>query len=453
MVAGLILTQDQDYLASLPADGITGILSALASGESASIAVLTDSTGYNHYNWPRQLGLFIADKIPAVYGVDLRVEYRRWNDATQSYDVPEILRAGTAGRRGVTFNKVRSRKSPLSAFWTDDIEIGGTFALASWSPSLATGDQTLLYCGASGVQAFRLVVLSDDANRGKLYLEWKAGGVTKGFFSTNPLGYADGQTVDLKATLDVDNGSGGYTATLLASTDGGATWTALRTSVTTAGVTSVDKVANSTVLVGGNQTALVMTGTVYDAYLRNGIGGGRLTISPIEQWQLDSGVDGTVTGSPTLYITNGTRPGGGLSYLNDAARLPKMLPIAPGLVMLATSHNDTTLENLAWLSGLDGWLAAVKARNPLANVCWLAENPRVAPASYIESHAKRVRQSMSWAVRNALPVIDGFRPFMALGGALPNYLEAVDGIHPNEARGSPLQCATVNAAFASRMPS
>lgn len=148
-----------------------------------------------------------------------------------------------------------------------DIDIQMNVAMDDWTPA---AEQTLVSkYGAAGQRSWLLNVTTG----GLLKLINSADGtatITRS--STVAVGGVDLAAKWVRATLDVDNGATGNTATFYTSTDG-ATWSALGAPVTTAATTSI--FASTALLrVGPNENAAQwFGGNVYRVRLYNGIAG------------------------------------------------------------------------------------------------------------------------------------------------------------------------------------
>ena len=89
--------------------------------------------------------------------------------------------------------------------------------------------------------------------------------------STVAVPFTNGQRGQVKVTLDVDNGGGGYTVTFYTATDG-VNFTLLYSVVTAAGITSLPTITASLDF-NLNQGATELAGRVYRGIVRDGIGG------------------------------------------------------------------------------------------------------------------------------------------------------------------------------------
>jgi len=151
---------------------------------------------------------------------------------------------------------------------TGDIDLRCKVALDDWTPST---DNLLIGKWSTSNQSYYLAV---GATTGILSLRWTTDGSTANTASSSVAPtVADGATLWVRATLDVDNGASGNTTTFFTSTDG-LTWTQLGTTVVTAGVTSI--FSGTGVLEIGTRlagTSLPARGKFFRAQVLNGIGG------------------------------------------------------------------------------------------------------------------------------------------------------------------------------------
>jgi hypothetical protein len=125
--------------------------------------------------------------------------------------------------------------------------------------------------------------------------------------STAATGLADGEAKWVRATLDVDNGASGFDVQFFTSNDG-ATWTQLGSTVTTAGVTSI---FSSTALgsIGRFHSSVELTaGKIYRAQILNGIGG--TTVLDVDTSVITSGSATTFTALTSQTVTIGRATSG-----------------------------------------------------------------------------------------------------------------------------------------------
>lgn len=412
---------------------LANVRAALAAGSTASLMVQGDSTGNDDDEWVMLVTQAFAAQYPTAH-----VKYSLWNDVNQDHDAWRVVQAGS-GERHALMNNSRTFFTPLAAFTaiTGDIDVRIRVSLDTWADG--TARTFMARYGAAGQRAWRLGM--NTSNR--LFFAWTADGTNEStaggnVAATGPVPFANGDTGWLRATLDVDNGGGGRTVSLYYSLDG-ATWTSL--GVSSGGVVASIFDANLTdyEIGGRGSNGELITGKIYEAQIRNGIGGPIVNPQPIEAWmpRTASGQGaGTFGGGPTLYVINASRSGANLTYLTDTTRFPMMMPPFIGAtVFQSCCHNDYTLTNgLAYQALRDGWLSQMKTRLPMASFVLVTQNPEMSPSTLenVYSHARRRLELMGWARRNGVEVVDTYGAIVSdpRGAA---FLTKVDGIHPTAA--------------------
>lgn len=417
---------------------------------SASVMVLGDSTGANTYNWPYTFG---AQVVPA----GCQVMYKIFNDTTQDYGAWTVIQAGTTTRNGVAGEpNIRFPSGTLAqriqfpatvGAPASDIDVRIKVSLDDWTP--AALNTLMAYFGAAGNRSWRFYVNT----AGSLFFEWTADGTTIISSGSTALGFTDGSTNWVRATLDVDNGGGGYTLTYYKSTDG-VTWTTIGTPVTTsAGTTSLYTPTGINYVIGTANGGSPLIGNVYEAQIRDGIGGPIMNEQPIENWHFtsstfDDGAQSPIQGSPTLYVVNGSVSGQGLDYFNDTTRFPKMTPKHPSAVLIVnTSKNDSLYLGDTLKTKLDTLTAAIAARQRFVSTCFMAQNPNISPATPIEMQAIRTREMAQYAKSKGYSVIDVCRAFYEDSRGIVALTNAADGKHPSVPAGADLATSVVVRAF------
>jgi len=151
---------------------------------------------------------------------------------------------------------------------TGDLDLRVKVAMDDWTPSAVT-----VLVGKVQTTSQRSYWLELGSN-GRLTLNWSTTGANVlAATSTVAPTVADGETLWVRATLDVDNGALGYSVIFYTSTDG-LTWTQLGTTVTALGVTSI--FASTSILEIGSGLAGTYgsaRGDFFRAQVLNGIGG------------------------------------------------------------------------------------------------------------------------------------------------------------------------------------
>jgi hypothetical protein len=151
---------------------------------------------------------------------------------------------------------------------TGDIDLRVEVALDDWTPA---AENTLIakWVPAGSEQSF---VFNVNPTTGYLRLVWyTAAGATLVKTSTAAPTIADGNSLWVRATLDVDNGASGNDVKFFTSTDG-ITYTQLGSTITTAGTTDI-KSSTAIVQIGQYSSGELLTGKVSRAQIFNGIAG------------------------------------------------------------------------------------------------------------------------------------------------------------------------------------
>jgi len=159
---------------------------------------------------------------------------------------------------------------------TGDLDLRADIECAVWGDAVDSnlGAQEIMgKSTAVGSQKSWLFLVTSD---GGLKLFWSADGSTDLGVASVAVGQVPGARLSVRVTLDVDNGSSGWTATFYTSTTPGTSgpWTMLGTPITVAGITSI---FNSTTAVHVGDVATVGFGNlarkIFKAEVRSGIGG------------------------------------------------------------------------------------------------------------------------------------------------------------------------------------
>lgn len=239
---------------------------------------------------------------------------------------------------------------------TGDIDIRACLAADDWTPTAAQAIVTKY--GGAGSRSYYLRLNT----AGTLSLLTSADGTAVNTFtSTVATGLADGATKWVRATLDVDNGASGKTATFFLSDDG-STWTQLGTAVTTAGTTSI---FNST---AGLQVGAVGTSTdplaarVFRAQVFNGIGGTLVYDADLSHVNTGAALAAPLTGTVATDLN--------ASYVSNLGTLGLAAPGRPGSGTGVDTNDPIWLQhtgtNYLYLPGATGNYASVPDPTQLA---------------------------------------------------------------------------------------
>lgn len=183
---------------------------------------------------------------------------------------------------------------------TGDIDLRWYGAMDDWTPATPQGLIAKDNVATQRSYYFRI------NTGGDLILGWSTTGAAGGIItatSTAKPAFADRAIGGVRATLDVDNGAGGYTVTFFTSTDG-STWSQLGNTVTGVGTTSI--FAGTAILeVGsvGTGTLERMSGTTIRAQVLNGING--TVVADFDPSRYTSGTTFTASTGETWTLNGG----------------------------------------------------------------------------------------------------------------------------------------------------
>ena len=421
-----------------------------AAGSSCAIQVLGDSTGVSTTRWVYLMAQYLASQYPAF-----TVRHRFWNDGTQLYDAPTTLQTGPGGNRYAQFISGQNAwlyiTNSAALNITADLDVSAQVALDDWTPAAA---QAIVgRFNSAGTRSWMLRVTTT----GNLELTWSNDGTaTSAATSTVAPTVADGATLWVRVTLDVDNGASGRDIKFYTSTDGAA-WTQLGATVTQATVTTIFNAAYRMELGARSNGSDYLLGKLYEIRIRNGINGPTIVPVSPELWEPATNAGGKITwgGAPVLDVINGSRSGANIYFLNDVVREPIMTPqYTTLLTFLSCSHNDSTRMGPQYLGDWDNLLATVKSRLPMSSIVVVGQNPRATPADVIPQHAARLAQLAGWSTRNGARFVNVYRAFMDYLAANPavTLTSLLDnlGIHPTDAAYSTIYWPAIRSMFERR---
>ena len=216
-----------------------------------------------------------VDVQAALAAVDAALDDRPTNaEASAAYaakaDLPVLYLSGTAGNYPSTPDH-----ADISV--TGDIDLRVDVALDDWTPAaqgylinknnFGSDRSYYFYVTTDG----KLVLtVSPDGTAGTLKIATSTVAVAA------TAGVSDGGRLQVRVTLDVDNGAAGYDVKFYYRTDGdiesSTGWTQLGTTVTGAGTTSIFN-GTQDLVVGNNPNGNAIIGRVYRAQVYSGIGG------------------------------------------------------------------------------------------------------------------------------------------------------------------------------------
>jgi len=408
----------------------------VSADQSFGLAWLTDSTGNdkpsgaNTGDWPYELGALIAAAYPAY-----TVRWRVWDDTSQDYLATTTIQTGTGGvARSVRFPGTGfGYQLPSTVVSTPptDLDISMLVSLDNWTP--ATNQTPVGHDGGAGLRGWWLTV----ATTGRLQITWSNDGTALNTVASSVAPtVANGASLWIRGTLQVNDGAGNRVIKFYTSADG-ATWTQLGTTTTTVGTTTLFSPASIVYNLGSRQggSAELITGNIFEVRWRSGINGNYILPAYPEQWEpVSSTSPNGAVGAPILDIIAGAMPGQGLSYLSNSTRLPLLLPdFSLKAVFMATSHNESTGNtDSVWLASWASWVTAVKSRCYEAVPVITIENPEFSPsvAQLIRAHTMRRAKLLAWAQQLGYPTLDAWQAFLDTSAGAAHYINASDGVHP-----------------------
>ena len=313
--------------------------------QSYRIAIVTDSTGVDGA-WPEYFMRHVTNHLDESYTIK---KYNwQWNEKTIAED-PDFTQIGTAGTTysySVLADEGGLLLTPYGMIPEGDVEVEMKVKLVDWSPT-ASHTLATTKIGTTACLQLRLQAINGDDSR--LTLSWSTNNVdpfvAHQTFSLASIGgttgvFNDGDTAWVKATLDVDNGAGGYTLQYFTSTDG-TTWTQLGGDRIGDNPTSMPNEEEhgpwSTFYIGQDfQPGDIL----YDFKVRNGIGALQSLTPPLSEWRhsiSDSPV--IVKPAPEFILYNAAWSGGTTALWTDEY-LRDMLPGYVDGIIYAMTHND-----------------------------------------------------------------------------------------------------------------
>jgi hypothetical protein len=194
---------------------------------------------------------------------------------------------------------------------TTDVSITGDIAVAvQVQLDETTAERGLFNKRANGVDSslsnYSLSTFTNGSLGGTLAFTWNTAASTAGgAYGIVPHGIPAGKKMWVGASLDVDNGSGGYTCRFYRSSDG-VNWTNYETVTTTSGVTNI-RASAAPVNVGGDNAGVVFTaGKYYAAKIWSGLD---LTANPVLNWSAND--MGQTGGTSNGRVWTASRGGSG----------------------------------------------------------------------------------------------------------------------------------------------
>jgi hypothetical protein len=398
--------------------GMNALKVMLGEGRrTAGIHIISDSTNAGG-KWSTPVAAAIGQMFPAY-----TVKRTEWNPPGAGWSQPVAIQTGTGGGE-------RRWEFPAGAEWcpigfpTDfpmpagDLDLRARVRIDNGS---ATGNSFLSKWDSPGKLGFKFSQMTSVYSR-KLMLEYAAtDGVPRNVQSSVGIGdhnISDGTIYWARATVDIDNGSGGKTFTFYTSLDG-ATWRMLGAPVTsnTSGVSPIGGTESNCYL-GGGLGVVQMQGAVYAAEIRDGIGGPAVHPLNLDAWAFNQGT-AVLKGPPELWVTNASYSGASTDSFLAVPPRNFCRNYSPQIILISLSHNNVREHGPRFINEISSVISNVRASfGPIPRIILLTQNPQVAVPSAIDPNmlwndsriAHRV-QFMSWASGAGYGVIDIWAAF------------------------------------------
>ncbi len=408
----------------------------LANRNPASLLFIGDSTSNEDTDWVYLTSQYLVDQIN-----DYSINYRFFDDTTKSYNRIDYLQTGDAGDAYATLDgsygtKIQTINSSALAI-TGDIDIAVKIAADDYTSS--AGKTLVNKMGASdGIRGYQFNLTGTTPT--PRFLFSPDGTTVVDVFSTAAATVENGQAIWFRVTLDVDNGSAGNDVKFYTSSDG-STWAQLGSTITTAGVTSINE--NSQPISFGSRDGYqnLWAGKFYEAVIKDGIGAaGRVVASPdlgnIRTGTSFEDVEGNIYnifggievgyGAPELTILNASVSGVGTYYFTDEAVFDHVVTLNPEMTFVSLGHNEGLFLDIR--IAYNTLLSNIKNKITDTNFVLVTQNPKVSPigADNIAAHEIRQQQIGVIASENGYGYIDAYE---ALSANTAVYVMA-DGVHP-----------------------
>lgn len=435
-----------------------GLAATLDMGRGdAVVHIAGDSTGNDTFEWVRKFALHLADR----YGPSLRVQYRLWSDATQSYPTTEVLQAGTVSEvaGGMTtllrdtFSNTRADLYGSTPDVTGPAWGGSTNAAADWT---VTGDG--------------FVTRTSDATVATVTSTLERGDVTATLTGIvmSTVGDTANRTFNVHVKR-IDDSNYLWLRIQVTATTGVVTWNLFKTvagvntnlatgSATPLATNTASVTFNLSVSVTGDQfsatitpttpagsaatvTATLVAGDVTTFAPGDGFGfsasAGTLVGMKISDIKVD--VNRTAVPGYSVTIVNGSMPGATLAY--HQARIAAMFPQTAQALIVSMGHNYNGGTGADFTSALASFVTAYAAVRGTTPVIVSSQNPEFTDGgrveAYVRAHALRFVALRPYSAAQGWGYIPVFEAFAAKPNGGRDYVHA-DGIHMNYDPGGPL---------------
>jgi hypothetical protein len=237
-----------------------------------------------------------------------------------------------------------------------DIDLRADIAASDYTPS-ATQSLIAKFRGDTNQRSYMMQILSTGLVRLVTNPVGNSGAANVVFDSTVAPTVTDFSRIQIRATLDVDDGAGNKTATFYTRTDGDISsssgWTQLGTAVTTAGTTSIFD-GTEVLNIGSNTTGglELFSGSIFRAQIYNGIAGTlAFDFNPAAYTSGTTFLDSSVNAA-TITINGGatvvTRTGFYTDGSDDYNRSPLYSGAQPVTRFTVASQSSWTSGDYLW---------------------------------------------------------------------------------------------------------
>lgn len=416
---------------------------AFTNSLPTALLIQGDSTGNNTDEWAYLLASALANEHPSHTH-----DYFLWNDTSQQYDQPVRMETGTAGAAHILTGSAETSwtlqiadSAATSPAGDMDVRVKLNLNGSAFSAQGAIASKF----GVAGNRTWRLEMLT----AGKMYFETSADGTTLiGHTSTAALsGSQLTSDIWVRATIDVDNGTGGHDVIFYTSTNG-STWTQLGSTVTTAGTTSLYNSTSTTQFIGRGTSSMAQqdhaikffefevygsldgTSRVIDVdvgamFNRSNVTSNTFVDDVGNTVTVAYNDNGSLVGAPRFAMFNCSVSGAQISYSTDPTRYAKQSIGYPKACIISYSHNQTT--DVEFRTDYKALTDLLLATNPDMHIIAQTQNARGAAGGYVQEHAIRCQQIAEFSAAQGFDCIDVFNGWDASA-----YTDT-DGIHPTAA--------------------
>lgn len=408
-------------------------------GKSAAIMFVGDSTSRVSNGSAIQFANALSASNPN-YTVRLRQTSTGDYPAVQTWTIgqPTVIQTGTSGERFATMAGSGGLSLAAGSFvrTSPDLDLRIKVAATGWVGSQDDRQTLIAQRGGSGNYGFAFYLVNN-----LIRLDHSPDGTTELSSSVTNPGLTNNTTYWLRATLDADNGAGGFTKRFYQSTDG-TNWTQIGSDqVVSTGATSIFNTTYSWEIGSrglGSSATLNAGSKIYEVDIKDGIDGTTIAPTLPDQWEPTGTGDVSFSGSPIIDIWNCSVPG--ITTRKQYDFRDMLRPRINSLVtFVALSHNDNYQTNPDYWKAWDALLDDIIDRNPITSVVLVAQNPRIVGTGTtnenIAAHAYRTRVLEAIAMRRGYGFVDIYQIYQDqfAAGVTTGTLIQSDGVHPNTA--------------------